>query len=207
MFREMKVQKYRRKQCYQLCQQDFILDVCGCLNPEFPILEKNNDNAICNLNWDAIICAKVNLTNFPFSPLYQKCMTDCPLECDTITYSIETSNANFPSDDYANRLKAYGGRNKAIKLSNLTVDTIKQNSLYVRVYYADLSYDSITQIPQITLDQLLGTIGGQLGLFIGISFLSFLELVEIVIEVLYVLIFTKDKIDKSQMPIHVKPKY
>ena len=25
MFRELKVQKYRRKQCYQLCQQDFIL--------------------------------------------------------------------------------------------------------------------------------------------------------------------------------------
>ena len=91
-------------------------------------------------------------------------MVDCPLEYDTISYSVETSNANFPSDDYANKLKAYGSRSKEVKFqANITVQTIKENSLYVRVFYSDLAFQSITQIPQISLEQLLGTIGGQLG--------------------------------------------
>ena len=134
------------------------------MNPEYPILEKNKQYPLCNLVREMIVCAKYNLTRYPTSRLYEKCTVDCPLECDSVSYSIETSNANYPSDDYAYRLKRYGARNQELQFNaNTSVSTIKANSLYVRVFYSDLSYQSINQIPQITFDQLLGTIGGQLG--------------------------------------------
>lgn len=46
---------------------------------------------------------------------------------------------------------------------------------------------NITETPAITIYDLLPNIGGTMGLFVGISALSFVEIVEIVIEILTLL--------------------
>ena len=42
------------------------------------------------------------------------------------------------------------------------------------------------QEPKILLTDLVSNIGGTLGLFLGISFLSFIELFELIIEILFI---------------------
>lgn len=188
MFDELGVKSYRFKYCYQLCQQDFIVDKCNCTNPEFPILKKNQHYAVCNSNRLIVVCSKQKLIEFPSSKFYSKCLEECPVECDTVSYFIEMSSAHYPSDYYIKLLKANGTRSTKIKFdANISEQTLKENILYVRIFYADLTYDTITQVAQITFDQLLGTIGGQLGLFIGISFLSIMEVVELAINLVYIL--------------------
>jgi uncharacterized membrane protein (UPF0136 family) len=61
----------------------------------------------------------------------------------------------------------------------------------VNVYYSKLGYLSITQMKKVEFMDLLATIGGLLGFFIGMSLLSFIEFLEIIIEILFIL-YSKD---------------
>ena len=58
--------------------------------------------------------------------------------------------------------------------------------LKVIVSYDNLYYTSVDEVPSMTLNDLLGNLGGQLGLFIGISFLSLVEILEIAFEVCFI---------------------
>jgi len=110
------------------------------------------------------------------------CTPFCPLECDTISYDVSISSTKI-SPKY----------NEYLKSVNISTD----NLIHLNVYYDNLEYTSIEQVSKMELQDLISNIGGNLGLFIGISFLSFAEIIEILIEVLIFLI-NKNKIFTSK---------
>lgn len=57
--------------------------------------------------------------------------------------------------------------------------------LAVKVFYSTGSYTKITEKPALELKDLIPNVGGTLGLFLGIGVLSFVEIIEILIEILY----------------------
>lgn len=59
------------------------------------------------------------------------------------------------------------------------------------VYYKDLKYTFISQQPKVELFDLISNIGGILGLFLGVSFLTCVEFFEILFEIIYVLFLKK----------------
>ena len=72
---------------------------------------------------------------------------------------------------------------------------IKGSVLSLNIYFEQLSYTEISQNAKTELVDLVSNIGGLLGLFIGTSFLSFVEIIEIFIEV-FVILCTKFKVDQ-----------
>jgi hypothetical protein len=56
----------------------------------------------------------------------------------------------------------------------------------INVYFSDLKYTLITQQPKYEIFDLISNVGGILGLFLGISFISFLEIFEVFAEFIYV---------------------
>ena len=66
-----------------------------------------------------------------------------------------------------------------------------ENLVYFNAFYADLEYTYINQLPKMDFFDLISNIGGNLGLFIGISFLSFAEIIEFIIEAVYILVDSK----------------
>ena len=83
----------------------------------------------------------------------QACDRQCPQECILVTY--DTVSAVYE----------------------------RNGSLTVRVTYADLSYIDIGQTAKMNAFSLISEIGGSLGLFVGITFLSLLELLEYLYEI------------------------
>ena len=71
---------------------------------------------------------------------------------------------------------------------NITYEELKQSVLSVTIYYEDNTYTEITQVAKTGITDLISSMGGLLGLFIGISFLSFGEIIEIIFEVIFILI-------------------
>ncbi|XP_078581875.1 acid-sensing ion channel 3-like [Branchiostoma floridae x Branchiostoma japonicum] len=59
------------------------------------------------------------------------------------------------------------------------------NIAVLNVYYEALNYESIVQIPAIETEGLLGDLGGQMGLFLGASFLTLVEVFEYLMDELY----------------------
>jgi hypothetical protein len=66
----------------------------------------------------------------------------------------------------------------------LTYDLISKSVLSLNVYYDQLSYTQISKDAKVELVDLVSSIGGLLGLFLGMSFLSFAEIVEMILEAL-----------------------
>ena len=64
-------------------------------------------------------------------------------------------------------------------------ERLLDGALSFNVYYDALEYTLISEKPQTLLVDLVSNIGGLLGIFIGISFLSILEIFEFLFELIY----------------------
>ena len=65
-------------------------------------------------------------------------------------------------------------------------NSITKNIVFINVFYDDLTTTFVKEIPEINGDQLLGNIGGNLALFAGMSALSFVEIIELIIEIILI---------------------
>ena len=114
---------------------------------------------------------------------------NCPLECDSVSYALSTSPAEFPSKAYLTELN---NRYLNITHTNLT------NLLAFNVYYSDLKYTEINQLEKFTFVDLVCSVGGTIGLFIGSSILSVGEIVEMCLTMLIIPLNYKQKILPTQ---------
>ena len=73
------------------------------------------------------------------------------------------------------------------------MEDLRESLVSFSIYYYDFKYTFISQSPKMQLVDLVSNFGGLLGLFVGMSFLSFGELIQIIIEVLIIL-FEKNKV-------------
>lgn len=116
------------------------------------------------------------------------------LECNTIEYDFKISATKFPGKIYAKYLR----NNSKIKSKysngyDIELEDLRESLVSFSIYYYDFKYTFISQSPKMQLVDLVSNFGGLLGLFVGMSFLSFGELIQIIIEVLIIL-FEKNKV-------------
>jgi hypothetical protein len=111
------------------------------------------------------------------------CTPLCPLECDSIKYETSISFTKFSKNEFKTLFEINGSTDGLI---------------WVDIYYENLEYTSITQLPKMNVLDLISNIGSNLSLFIGISFISFAEIIEILGEIIIIL-FEKKKKKQSFM--------
>lgn len=97
-----------------------------------------------------------------------------------------------PTDDTQQLLKesyTLSEKDKAERASDL----IRQNLLRLNVYLEDLSVVEYRQLPAYGLADLFADIGGTLGLWMGISVLTIMELIELIIRLFFLLFNSETK--------------
>lgn len=125
------------------------------------------------------ICTINTMLYFFSGDLTEMCDNSCPLECDSVTYTTSVSSVRYPSNMHAKRLIQNDWLKFKIGNENLTIDELRSNILSLNVHYSSLSYQSFTEYPKTQLVDLISNIGGTLGLFLGVSFLSFIEILDL----------------------------
>lgn len=98
------------------------------------------------------------------------------------------SHSEYPSIAYASVL----ANNPIIKVKydanstkNITLDMLKRNVLELSVFYGDLGYDRYSESAKMNVVDLISGIGGTLGLFLGMSFLSLIEILDIILHICF----------------------
>ena len=113
---------------------------------------------------------------------------ECPLECSSVRYKLTRSFADYPTPAHAAEIirsnKSILHRN-AINDYQSNLTSIRGSFLAFNVYYLGLSYTEISTLPKITPIDFICGLGGNVGLFIGASFLTLVELVEAVGFIIY----------------------
>jgi len=82
-------------------------------------------------------------------------------------------------------------RNRSRLLKNLSVQDIKESVILLNINYETMVSTIIEETPALPFPTLLGNLGGQLGLFLGMSFLSFVELFEMIFIIIWEYFFSK----------------
>jgi hypothetical protein len=106
----------------------------------------------------------------------------CPLECNQTKFTKTTSEIHLMGDtvrDYINE-----NRNLSMDFVNtpINAETARKSVPQIYVFYYSLSYTLSNEIPKMDIVSLLASIGGNLSLFMGVSFFSICEIVEFLIE-------------------------
>ena len=102
------------------------------------------------------------------------------------------SSSNFPTEKYYEiykKDKSFIEHN--LKNYNISFEDFRKRALSINIFYPQLKYSLISEIPKTSIVDLFSTIGGELGLFLGMSILSFIEIIQILFETFFIILKKK----------------
>ena len=197
---------YSFVECRNMCIHKKVIKECGSF-PTFSVTRNKNHVENCAFyllssktkRKEMIACQTRELKNIADINYVEEC--NCHRLCDDVTFSATMSHFPWHNKNVLNAflfhtlrnhpnkstLKAYQHDQK-FKNSNATNDEIYQwvKSHYLRLnVYAKSNIVSVKeQVPMYTLTDLLCKIGGCLGLWVGMSVITILEIFDLVLNVL-----------------------
>jgi hypothetical protein len=175
-FSDLNLTRYDQKFCIVMCFQDNLADICGCTSLDSPKPIKGTK--FCQ-NEVEIACENNYYNYFYASNIDDACENVCGQNCGVAQYDLIISSAQYSGWNAYSNIFNQSARSSFHEISAQT-PTVRVNVNYYRMVY-----QVISQPLAMSFDSFLGSIGGQLGLFLGISFLSFIELVELALDLIF----------------------
>jgi len=178
---------YTQNYCFDLCNDLEVLRTCNCTQGF--ILP--NRKQCSQVKFEAILantgetCMERVNKNF-YTDEFRSCIPLCPKECETFIYTVTSSFSVYPSDNYlevllSDPLIVNKFNERDIGYGKNYRETVKSSVMAINIFYQDLSYSEVSQIPKSTTADILASVGGNLGLFLGISLLTLIEGVNVIL--------------------------
>lgn len=152
---------YSYNACIRECRVDHIINVCGCHS----VLEPGK-GPICS-GKELLNCRVKAVVEFDNDPRLQE-TCNCISPCTLTHYETQLSSAFYPSILFE----------KILKNASEFIGQPRKRFMEVRIFFETMLHREISQIPQYTLLNVMGTLGGQMGLYLGASMLTVSELAE-----------------------------
>ncbi|KAH9519250.1 hypothetical protein Btru_075052 [Bulinus truncatus] len=152
---------YTKEACETECFMDFVVATCGgCkhfLHPGNETSCEVDHLSRCFENAQKLYYGDSNRT---------KCY--CPLPCIQSNYKAAVTTASFRRTQFFQELQRKHNR------------SLTQSLAYIHLYYSDPVVTTMRQVAVYSAEGLLGSIGGQIGLFMGFSLVTVAEMLELI---------------------------
>jgi hypothetical protein len=170
--------KYEFKECTLLLIQENVIKNCKCATKLFRNIYNTR---YCSTEQD-FIC----ISNGAF---YSTLTTEeksilCPRECDSVNFDLKFTFSPLSTRFIRELRKHPNVISKYQDISLVTDEQISNSVIMLDIYFESLTYTEIAEVPVFTIINLISNIGGTLGLFLGLSLLSFIEIVELFFNIL-----------------------
>jgi hypothetical protein len=174
---------YTQNFCLEQCLLNLQKDKCGCQSPFYKSVI---DARKCSSLYDTGCSMNAYLNVFMKNNYIQSvCMPKCPLECYSNKFTYTTSSYNLNGDFYVEKIKNNSNLASDFVTEEINVDTVRNSFVRLYVFYESLSYTVSEEAPQWDVFSLTANIGGNLGLFMGVSFFSICEIITTIIELYF----------------------
>ena len=169
--------------CYSSYEQ------CGCVNPYLwnirwivlPDADQMIFASLCDPSNGCFATASDAL--FASESLLDKYCSDCSTECSITSFNLQTSSSKPFIEGDLDDIKAFV-ENSSVQLpanwSTTWRERIYENYLRVNILRETHIVETNTQSASLGFVDVLSNVGGQTGLWIGISFLSIMEFIEMI---------------------------
>ena len=185
--------RYTLEFCTFLCKQQTLAEVCGCSDTFDWNFSKNpaiRDRAKVDCDvWNSTEYECLQTVYTEFAEGKRSC--DCPNPCEERHLRVFSSTTAWPTMEYTPHLISLlkdspsSTIRKFISVRMSQTDglrdkwrlqqSVKENFAAVQIYFESMVYTKIKESPKYNLSTLFGTLGGNLGLWLGWSLLSLLE--------------------------------
>jgi hypothetical protein len=165
---------YSKPNCLFMCRQKYNVDTLGCNDMRLPQILNAPP---CETEWQYN-----QLTQIVYN--FSQCQPLCPIECKTSSYDVSTSYLEYPSFQsfYKQRMTYYDHYTQLFGTENITYEMFKQSVAGVNIFFDELYILEMSESPKMTVFELMGSLGGTMGLYLGISFMCFVEYIELIID-------------------------
>ncbi|RUS72250.1 hypothetical protein EGW08_019991 [Elysia chlorotica] len=170
--------------CQINCYMDFVFKQCGCLG-----FNDLGNMSVCSAK-EYFTCYLPAAAKFNQSQLLA---CNCMEVCHSVNYETEVYYA-----DFASRFSQEIAKND----NSTNANKIKANAIELRIFYKSLNIETLEQQPAISTADIIGKLGGQMGLFLGLSLLSYVE----ILELFFLMILNYCRACKRFLSYKVKPK-
>ncbi|XP_035658211.1 uncharacterized protein LOC118403579 [Branchiostoma floridae] len=177
---------YTYETCKRSCLQKALIEECGCSDELLAI-----NTTICSTLNEAQECCRQKVRKDHEN---NKLVCPCSQPCHEESYDVWVSSSSWPSEAYAAYvLEKIHTRSRSKNLPT-NQDSIQKNLVRLHLYYQDLNYQEIMDIPSFTKEGLFSSLGGLLGLYIGLSVITICEFCNLIVDMVKVFIkFRKAK--------------
>ncbi|XP_048729990.2 acid-sensing ion channel 1-like [Ostrea edulis] len=156
--------------CKRFCFSEIVFERCGCVQ-----VGDLGNHSYCS-KYQMSTCYLKEMMNLVYQDVLGDVQCDCPYPCEEMRYDVTVSTNQFPSDSFAKIASSH---------FNVSEERIRDNILEISIFYDQLFYFWMKQIPKYErMGDVLASIGGQMGLFIGASVLTIMEFFEVIFLVL-----------------------
>jgi hypothetical protein len=180
---------YKRTGCLEMCFHNILIKKCSCFDSRFvkdeSLIEMNNLTACTTLK--DIECSVHEYINFYNQYLVENCSLYCPEKCESIFFQTNSFSTDYLTRGYAaDLIKSPIIYERFKNYTNLTYEVLKENILEVNIQLEELQYTMLTNQPIMDFYSLLTNLGGIMGLFVGFSFLTLIEFIQLFITIFFI---------------------
>jgi hypothetical protein len=177
--------EYTQQLCLFTCYQSELIKVCDCSDPWFISLF---DKDVCETNNQTECLLKVYINTYlpEHSDFLNKyCLINCPLECNRTEYKYTIASNQLDPTWFSDFILKRPNISKDFMNKTIDMNKVRESVVSLNVYYNSLSYTLATESPKLDIISLLSNIGGSLGLFMGVSFLSLVEILVLLLDIAF----------------------
>ncbi|XP_023226921.1 amiloride-sensitive sodium channel subunit alpha-like [Centruroides sculpturatus] len=155
------------KDCIIHCLQDLNIQRCNCTDPTLIFKKKRQK---CDLENNEEVCCLDKVFEEMSSLNFETC--DCRVSCSITNYEMTTSMSLWPSpEEFQYNYQYYG----------FNYSSFRNTYAKLNVYYATLEETIYAQRPVYQNNEWYSHLGGQLGLWLGISLPAIFDCIETIV--------------------------
>ncbi len=144
---------YTQKRCFSYCYQRRLVYVCKCSDLSIPYFQSNSKKGCTT--YENVGCLFEVYSQFYKYEVVANCSDECPIECQSISYSYSLSSYNYPSRFFARALYKQNQYLRSL-VGNVTDENeqyniIKNSVLSFRIFYENMAYTLIQESPNYTI--------------------------------------------------------
>ena len=130
---------YRQKNCLKLSLQEYIKNLCGCIDGSLP-----------NIYGQFPVCTsldEINCLGKSGQFIEANSFLECPIECDSVEYRLSITKSRYPTLYYTQYLRYQTAITKKANVPN--DNYIQKNIVLLNVFYEDLATVFINEKPEV----------------------------------------------------------
>ncbi|KAH9505474.1 hypothetical protein Btru_057410 [Bulinus truncatus] len=158
--------------CNDICWLKQYIMNCGCYDSfMFNVMDNPNNVTICDEKYSCVTQEK----------LYDPGLCNCKVPCREVDYKTKVTSAQWPNEQKGTNFSS----EICEKLRHQTERELRDNFVGVRIYYESMYSTQLTDVAEVNLAAFLSNLGGCVGLWIGVSVLSIVELLHLFADIIW----------------------